>query len=305
MHQAFYANPEAISTRPPVEEGTRAFTEAMLRMPGTDVAVARRADGPPVGFGLLVPVCGRSVAFLPPDGPISTLIDTALGPGGIDGLPESPDDTDAFFMTSFVLSGVLVEEAVGALGRYGMKFLMRPALLLGASGDPMYQNAMASTGFTRIPGIGPSVVPGTDVVGFVMDLRKVGPDAWVDAISSGRPLPNPLEGEALNHEVREVLLHWHDDGRLAGSALVPHALLRAEAPDEPPADAVRRLITDALNRAKEAAHPNDALGIRCVELAYLDGRVSHERVAERLNISRSTFFRSLRRGVSAVARALA
>lgn len=302
IHQAFYANVEAVPARPPAEEGSVDFAAAALRLPGIEIAVARASDGTLVGFGYLLPVCRATMSFVPADGPIRWLIETALGTEGLAALPEAPASADVFYMSTFVLTGNRLEEAIGALGRHGMKFLMRPALLLGATGEKMYAGAMEATGFTRIPEIGPSVAGDTPADGFIMDLRKVGPDAWVDAITSGRPVPKPLQPDAMEREVQQVLLHWQDDEHLACSALAPHALIRAADADSPPADAVRHMVLDAFKRAR--AGTRDELAFRAIELGYFQKVASHERVAERLNVSRTTFFRMLKRGVAAVARAI-
>jgi predicted DNA-binding protein (UPF0251 family) len=68
---------------------------------------------------------------------------------------------------------------------------------------------------------------------------------------------------------------------------------------------VRALIREALERARAGASDDRELAFRALELAYLEHSVSHERVAERLSVSRSTFYRLLKRGVAGVAAALA
>ena len=54
-----------------------------------------------------------------------------------------------------------------------------------------------------------------------------------------------------------------------------------------------------------AGGDGQATALRAVELAYLERGVSHERAAERMLVSRSTFYRLLRRGTQALARELA
>jgi hypothetical protein len=138
--------------------------------------------------------------------------------------------------------------------------------------------------------------------GYVLDLRRPGVDAWMDALLSGRQPLVVLTEEEREAAVRAALLHWHDDAALAQSPLAPRA--SAEEPALPAAEAVRQAIRTALAAARAAAPPGRELAYRALELAYLGPRLSHERAAERLAVSRATFYRLLERGVHDVARAL-
>ena len=300
IHAGFYEHVAALPVRPPPEERSAEFVRAVLEMPGTEFPIARDSGGAALGFGYLLPICGRSLAFIPQGGPLRALVDATIGDAR--SLPASPSDTDVFYMSTIVSRPERIEETVAALGRDGMKFLIRPALLLGCTGDPMYAGAMEATGFTKLSGIGPSVVRETTADGYFMDLRKVGPDAWVDAITSGRPVPKPLEGAELERELHDVLVYWRDEEDIGRSALVPQALVRAGDDEVEPAAAVRTMVLAAFERAR--AEADDDLPYRAVELGYLEKSVSHERVAERLNVSRTTFFRLLKRGIAGMARAL-
>jgi hypothetical protein len=70
------------------------------------------------------------------------------------------------------------------------------------------------------------------------------------------------------------------------------------------AEAVRRFLSQTLERAHTQAAPDQALAYRALDLAYLQRGLSHERAAERLNVSRATFYRLLKRGVQTLAAAL-
>jgi predicted DNA-binding protein (UPF0251 family) len=76
-------------------------------------------------------------------------------------------------------------------------------------------------------------------------------------------------------------------------------------PGEATADAVRALIRAALDRARNGAAEDLETALRAVELAYMERGMSHERAAERMRVSRSTFYRLLRRGTQALASTLA
>ena len=102
--------------------------------------------------------------------------------------------------------------------------------------------------------------------------------------------------------MRAALLHWHDDAALAQSPLAHRA--SGEEPALSAAEAVRQAIRAALAAARAAAPPGRELAYRALELTYLEQRLSHERAAERLAVSRATFYRLLERGVHGLARAL-
>jgi DNA-binding NtrC family response regulator len=113
-------------------------------------------------------------------------------------------------------------------------------------------------------------------------------------------LPQELAVEDLAREVQAVLLRWSDDARLEGSPLVATAIRRDPESELSSADAVRAVIREAIERARAGASEDRALAFRALELAYLQHSASHERAAERLSVSRSTFYRLLKRAVTAV-----
>jgi DNA-binding NtrC family response regulator len=132
----------------------------------------------------------------------------------------------------------------------------------------------------------------------------MGAETWIDSIVTGRRLRRELTVEDVTREVQTVLLHWADDAKLEVSPLVAMAARRDPESELSAADAVRALIREALERARAGAREDRELAFRALELAYLDHTVSHERVAERLSVSRSTFYRLLKRAVAGVAAAL-
>ena len=78
----------------------------------------------------------------------------------------------------------------------------------------------------------------------------------------------------------------------------------APVPDRPSYAALREAVLSALAAARAEAGDQEELAYRAVELAYLERPVSNERVAERLSVSRSSFYRALRRGTAGIADAL-
>jgi hypothetical protein len=124
---------------------------------------------------------------------------------------------------------------------------------------------------------------------------------WLQALLAGGPRPPVGVGE-LETELRDVLTHWHDDRHVAASSLAAFAGAGPERPDAP---AVRAVVERAVDRARSGCDPSQELALRAVQRAYLDRAASHERVADELHVSRTTFYRLLHRGTERVARALA
>jgi DNA-directed RNA polymerase specialized sigma24 family protein len=110
-----------------------------------------------------------------------------------------------------------------------------------------------------------------------------------------------LQPGELEREVQAALLHWHAAAALACSPLADLPAAGAAGSDAARAEAVRRLILEALERARAQATADQALAYRALELGYLQRGLSHERAAERLNVSRATFYRLLKRGVAGLA----
>jgi len=131
----------------------------------------------------------------------------------------------------------------------------------------------------------------------------VGMEAWLEAITAGQQPPRALRGTELEQALRDVLLHWYEDGSLAASPLAALAAPRIDEPSLTGANALRRAIQDALAAAREGAGEQQALALHAVELAYLQRGPSHEAIAERLSVSRATLFRMLNRGIRSLAEA--
>ena len=121
---------------------------------------------------------------------------------------------------------------------------------------------------------------------------------------AGRQPPRALAREALEQAVQEALLHWREDAWLKQSVLANSTAIARLAPGQPGAAGVRLAIGEALERARMEAPPELTLAYRAVEGAYLARTTTHDRIAEELAVSRTTFYRLLRRGVQGLAQAL-
>jgi len=135
--------------------------------------------------------------------------------------------------------------------------------------------------------------------GYVLDLRRIGIERWLEALLAGRRPPRVLRREELERELQAALLAWRDDRRLTDSPLTSSTIAESVVTDG--AAALRRTILAALERARASCAPEERLAYAAVELAYLASPTSYEHAAQRLAVSRATFYRLLKRGVSGLA----
>ena len=196
--------------------------------------------------------------------------------------------------------------AEATLHREWARLLARSGVYLITSIVPTHKRMLEGIGFERIPAA-QHFLWGTECPfdGYVLDLTRIGVDAWLEAIVAGRRPPSPLRPEELERELLTVLTGWHDDSVLAASPLLQHAPLCAEIEGIPSSDTLRQAVRAALASARARANPQQELAYRALELGYFDKRTSHERAAERLSVSPSTFYRLLKRGVQGLAAAIA
>lgn len=278
----------------------------LLNDPATRVTVARQQDGGVNGYAFVMPICRRTFGLLPANGALRRLVDATSSRDEISKLPVHCEDATIFILSTIVHTGNLSPETNAALVRDVSEVLLAGGKYLAATASAQYAGVLEAVGFTRVAtGLGPSAFDADrQLDAFALDLRLLGVDAWIDSIVSGQPVSPPIPVDDVAREVQAVLLHWNEDAKLEASPLLAAALRRDPGSDLGPADAVRELIRDALERARADATAERALAFRALELAYFERSVSHERLAERLSVSRSTFYRLLNRGLAGLVAAL-
>jgi hypothetical protein len=284
-----------------------ALLDALLRWPGTRLRLARDRDGRVLGFSAAVPLCQESVPLLARHPAHAPLLGARWGPPESAALPATAAEATAFYFAR-VVEGREAPAAVRAVLLRDLSGLFaRGGAYLCTTAAPAFKRLLEACGFAPVPdarNLARGVARPVD--GYVLDLSRIGLEAWLDAVAAGRPPPRALDPGALERELQAVLLHWRDDARLAASPLAapPPAGLAAGAGGAGGPDALREAVLGALAAARARAAPELELAYRAVELAYLERATSHERAAERLNVSRATFYRLLTRGVSGIAAAL-
>lgn len=304
--EAFTALGPSLPDAPTPEEIDPRFVGSLLRSPAARVTMARERDGRLSAYAFVLPVTRQTIDLLPSGGALRRMIEATCSPAELANLSEEAEDATIFILSTIVHSAEVSGEANAALVRDVLPALLAGGKYLACTASALFADVLDAFGFTKVASrLGPSAFdPHRELDAFALDLRVVGVETWIDSIVTGHRLPKELTVEDVAREVQTVLLHWADDDTLAGSALVAVATSRDPESQLSPAEAVRALIREAIERARVGASEDRALAFRALELAYLEHSVSHERAAERLNVSRSTFYRLLKRAAAGVVAAI-
>jgi hypothetical protein len=282
-----------------------AWLAAELRERGSWFRVVRGRDGQMHGFTLFVPVCQESLPRLVDHPFVGPLVRTYWSPEERASLPATPESTHIYWGGVLMTGAGAPKAAEATLHREWARLLARGGIYLIATVVPPHKPMLEGIGFERIPQAQHFLWGNhRPVDGYVLDLTRIGVDAWLEAIVAGRRPPRALRPEALARELLAALTHWHDDAWLAESPLRVHAPLATAAGATAGPEELRQAIGAALARARARATPEQALAYRALELAYLEKATSHERAAERLAVSPRTFYRLLKRGVQGLTAAL-
>jgi hypothetical protein len=120
---------------------------------------------------------------------------------------------------------------------------------------------------------------------------------WLDRVTGVGAAPGDF-GDLiwLTDQVRWALRHWHEPTSLAGSALLA-------SPATPTAAALRARLREVVERLAADRDPQRAEAGRVLECRYLARREA-DRVGPEPGMSRATYYRRLRLGLTAVAGAL-
>nr|BFE99235.1 hypothetical protein GCM10020241_09110 [Streptoalloteichus tenebrarius] len=113
---------------------------------------------------------------------------------------------------------------------------------------------------------------------------------WLRAIQPGE--------RDRTDDVAWALARLREPSALAASALLGTAGITTVRQ-------LRERLVEAIDTLVHGSEPNDVEAGRILRAYYLDGNRTHLQVARRLHLSRATYFRRLRHGISAVASALA
>ena len=276
------------------QEAVLAWLGRAMRMRGARLALARDIQGKLNGYSLALPLFQESLRLLRAEETLSALLRAKWSDDELAAAPVDAKDSDAYVIVRTCVGERNAEAANGALFRDLLGLLAQEGVYVVYAAFPERRALYEMLGF--VPVRTAEVyhwIADYPFQAYVLDLKRVGFEAWIEAIMAGRTPARRPSADELEAEFAELLPRWDEDkaiemsllGRIVGDAEGVRGMIRA---------AIEGLRSD----------DDLALPLRAVELAYLERAASHERLAERLAVSRSTFYRLLRRGVRAVAEAV-
>lgn len=282
----------------------RASMDAIFRYPATRVRLARDLDNRVIGFSTAVPLCTESVPLIEQAPGLRETVHAYVSHAGGQ-LPRHPSESNAYFFVHLAhddtdpvaTQQALIRDVFGLFARGGIYVVTTPI--------PTYQQLFEALGFQRLREAQSWFWSAEQPEeGYMLDLTAIGFERWIDAIVAGRRPPHAMGLDELERSLAEdVLPNWHDDERLAVSPLASYLLAHQE-PTRERAAQLRATVEEALKRRVLQVDAERGRALRALEEAYLRKSASNERVAEDLAVSRSTFYRLLRRGAHELALAL-
>ncbi len=274
------------------------FLDAILAYPGTRLRVARGLKGRVLGFSSALPVCRETLPILDAHPVLAPLLHRYWGPSELEKLPATPVESEIWYPVHMAEGEMMSEQVRAALLRDHMGLYMRGGLYLLSVRHPAAKELADAWGFHLIPEARSwSWGPNQPVDGYVLDLRQIGVERWIEAIMAGKRPVRGLRRDELERELHEVLLHWRDGATLARSPLADLLLAPQAESEAERAEGLRRTIQAAIETARKGATAQQEIAYRALELAYLQRIPSHDAAAERLAVSRATFYRLLKRGI--------
>ncbi|MCL4543396.1 MAG: ATP-binding protein [Chloroflexi bacterium] len=273
----------------------------VVRYPETRFRTVRDQDGRAVGFSTFVPVCQETLPMLEASPTTAPAVRALWGGARAASLPAKPDGTILFFR--YAGWQAAPKAARAAIFRDLLGLTSRSGTLLVCTVIPTYKALAEALGFRRLPECrNLAYGPAHPVDCYLLDLTtRGGFEAWIEALlAGGRPL-TAFGSEELEEELRDILLHWDDAARLAGSALSYLPACSPPAPGPERAEALREVIRRTLAAGKRGPSRE---ALHALELAYLEKTFTRTTAAVRLNVSRATFYRLVSRGLAEMVRLL-
>ena len=273
--------------------------DPLLAWAGTRLRVARDQRGSVLGFGAFVPVSASTLPMLQQHAGLVGTVRAFLA-GASDGLGGGTAYVVCHALCHAQAARAEAPQAatLSALLRDSLELLVQGGVHLACCSSPHQKLALQSLGFEPF-----ATTPGMPLQGFVLNLSRTEYHTWVDAVAAGRPLQRRLGIADLERELRSILPRLLDDDSLRTSRLWESSALASVASDRSPAD-LRAVLGSTLSRLEGPPNTADHLAFRAVQLAYMTPRLTHESAAERLAVSRATFYRLLKRGIRGLASAL-
>ncbi|WP_103533411.1 DUF1492 domain-containing protein [Streptomyces sp. SM11] len=242
----------------------------------TGFRLARDIDGQPIGLISLIGVREQTLTGMEP---LLQQHTERLAAGDRGGL--------------FLGAAFCPEPAVHAqVLRHILRQAVTSGRLLVSTADPGYHQLLDSLAFRRHGGIHDDIYRcGRAPQVYSNDFTGAALPAWLRRLSA---TATDTAGETAAAHVTEALSNLHTAKGLAGSPLLTAA-------HTPTARALRAWLVEAVDALAASLSAADADAGRVLRAYYVDRSGTHWQVAHSLHLSRATYFRRLRRGVTALA----
>jgi class 3 adenylate cyclase len=167
------------------------FLETLLLWPGLRLRIARDMHGRVVGFGIALPICRESLDLLA-DHPLVVLPCAYWDSTELATLPATAEAAEAYYLLHLAhtdwkptaVSAALARDLVGLLALGGLFFVSTPF--------PKHKRLYEALGFDLVPSARTwAFGQAHPADGYVLDLRGIGVEAWLEAITSGQRSPQP------------------------------------------------------------------------------------------------------------------
>lgn len=186
--QREFGRKPSIGSPPP--ERSAAFLADVLDCPAATVVLARDANRQALGYGFVLELVAESTTLVSADAVMAATVRACLAAVGSEPPLVRPDRDQGpvFYLSSLVVTRDAPEAAIGALVDDACRLLAREGVYLALTANRRYQRALAAFGFDRVPAGDHQEPGGQHFQAFVLDLRSVGFQAWVESMVAERPL---------------------------------------------------------------------------------------------------------------------
>jgi DNA-binding CsgD family transcriptional regulator len=161
-----------------------ALLQALLEYPGTRLQVARDRAGRVLGFTTVVPVCEESVRIL------------ELYPGLVPalstystGLPPAADKATVFYLLHLAHADLMHDAVLAVLLRGLLSVVAHGGVYLTATPLPTLQDLFERLGWQHLSGARKAEAPAVET--YVLDLQRIGVDAWLAGLLGVAPSADP------------------------------------------------------------------------------------------------------------------
>jgi hypothetical protein len=257
--------------------------DAWLRGTPNGFQLALRGDGAPVAMVNMLPVSGQT------QDATQMLLQQHAEPlaGGV-----RPGQT-AGLLIGMAISDDGYQAAHAALLRYFLVQGIQHGRILVSTPWPAYQQLARSLGLVHHGATRDDLYRcGRQNEIYSQDFAPEHLPSWLDRLCPGGRFPalDPQE-QRIAAQVRQALRDIHRPARLAANPLLAWLEL-------PAAQDLRTALLLAIQELRASETPADADAGHVLADYYLSRRGAHEYVANKLHLSRSTYFRRLNHGIA-------